>query len=131
MTGLLIKKLLPFALIAVLSAALLWSFQSRSHWKDEAEDAQAALVNMQADNLKQQEEINRYVKDLNSIGERHNARILRHGMSCAIAPATGVDGAGDAPRFGNPYPAISAYQAACERIAAKLEALQNVNRTDK
>lgn len=122
---------LYFAIGLVSICALLFGFsyfawQSRQHWKREADAAKAQIGAIVEENNRQAKEIDNYVKKLASINERHNARIVRHSMSCVLAPAKNPDGAGGATGFGDPYPAISAYQAACERAAAKLEAFQNL-----
>lgn len=116
---------------AAVSGLLLWSLQSNAELRVSLKTAEVALAHIKTQNAQQQEVINDYVKKLNTINERHNSRVMRNTMSCAIAPAEGANGQGDATRFGNPYPAISAYQAACEQIAAKLEAFQNLYKESK
>lgn len=112
------------SMFALLSGSLYFVWQSREYWKTETEIARAERDAVREQHAKQEVIINDYVKKLNDINERHNARVMRYGMSCELAPAEGVNGEGNAPRFGDPYPEISAYQAGCERIAEKLDKLQ-------
>jgi len=107
------------SVFVLLSGFSYWAWQRIGSLRDELKSAKAANEKL----IKNEGITNEYVQNLNDINDRHIARGMYH-MSCERSAPKGANGEGGASRFGNPYPAISAYQARCERIAEKLDKLQ-------